>query len=659
MNLNLYPFARIVLPFSLGIFLAHEQLSIYPFLLLFLLAALFSESHQRKSALVLQTLLCGFIYCGMLCHQFNIPMLGHKHFSQHQLNSIQAFKGFVTDEPKIGSRSSKAILEVTAIKINSRWVSAKGCLLLMCKEKFPKKLQYGSTLFIYERPCPIPDARNPGEFSPKNHYQKKGILFQAFVHEKNMQITSKFEGHPLLAKSIQFRKKGINLLKKAGYRAGELALLTALVFGDDDHIEREISILFADTGVLHILSVSGLHIGIVILALQALLKLVLPSKSFDVLRGLLLVSAIWCYALLTGMSSPVVRACMMCTLFVAGGLMKRKGQAINLLCASALVMLCIKPMWLFDVGFQLSFLAITGIFLAQPWIEKFTEHPSRPVKLVMQTSIASLAATLLTLPVCLSEFHRFSWYFIPANLLAIPISTAIMYAIFLQLPLVMLGIPSAWMSMLITFLIQCMEKTLRIIAGLPYAVSENIGLSKPEIFLLVIALIMLLATLYGFNKKPLFAMLVLLLFHQAWLVYQDYCLQAQRFMIVFANSRNKHNGASFIEGRQAKFYFIREQNEEYKYQCIHNTCRVYAIKNYTTIELSDAKSLKISFGPSVKKEKELPGGVRPGILVRLGKFLPIMIHPSGVIQKPIKASFLRQAFILNLNNAKNHIVSQR
>jgi hypothetical protein len=170
---------------------------------------------------------------------------------------------------------------------------------------------------------------------------------------------------------------------------------------------------------------------------------------------------------------------------------------------------------------------------------------------------------------------------------------------------------------------------------------------------------MLLATLYGFNKKPLFAMLVLLLFHQAWLVYQDYCLQAQRFMIVFANSRNKHNGAAFIEGRQAKFYFIREQNEEYKYQCIHNTCRVYAIKNYTTIELSDAKSLKISFGPSVKKAKDLPGGLSPGILVGKGMFLPVGMHLSDETQKPKKASSLRQAFILNLNNAKNPIVSQR
>jgi competence protein ComEC len=92
----------------------------------------------------------------------------------------------------------------------------------------------------------------------------------------------------------------------------------------------------------------------------------------------------------------------------------------------------------------------------------------------MQTSIASLAATLLTLPVCLSEFHRFSWYFIPANLLAIPISTGIMYAIFLQLPLVMIGIPSAWMTMLITFLIRLMEQVLRLIAGLPCAVSDYI-----------------------------------------------------------------------------------------------------------------------------------------------------------------------------------------
>jgi competence protein ComEC len=659
MNLNLYPFARIVLPFSLGIYLAHEQLSIYPFLLLFLLAALFSESHQRKSALVLQTLLCGFIYCGMLCHQFNNPMAGQKLFSQYQLNSIHGFKGIVTDEPKIGSSSSKAILEITAVKLNSRWVSANGYLLLVSKEKFPKKLQYGSQLFICERPCPIPDARNPGEFSPKIHYQKKGILFQTFVHEKNMQITNKFEGHLLIAKSIQYRQKGINLLKKAGYRTGELALLTALVFGDDDHIEREISALYADTGVLHILSVSGLHIGIVILALQALLKLVLPSKSFDVLRGLLLVSAIWCYALLTGMSSPVVRACMMCTLFVAGGLMRRKSQAINLLCASAMVMLCVKPIWLFDVGFQLSFLAITGIFLAQPWIEKYTEHPSRLLKLVMQTSIASLAATLLTLPVCLSEFHRFSWYFIPANLLAIPISTGIMYAIFLQLPLVMIGIPSAWMTMLITFLIRLMEQVLRLIAGLPCAVSDNIGISKPEIILLVIALISLLTFLYGLNKKPLYALLILLLLHQTWLVYHDYCLQAQRFLIVFANSRNRHNGAAFIEGRQAIFYFTREESEPYKKQCIQNTCRVYEIRKYRAKEISGSKSSMISFTPSIKREDDLHKRVSSNVSAIQGKFLPVVMNKKGDTQKPKKAFFLRQAFILNLNNAKNPIVSQR
>lgn len=655
MNLHLYPFARIILPFTLGILLAHNQLPAYPFILLFLSAALFSESHQRKSALLLNAILSGFIICGMICYRVENPMAAKNHYSHFSINRILSFKGFVTDEPKIGHSSSKAILEITAVQIDSRWISASGNLLLISKEKFPEKLQYGSMLLINESLKAIPDARNPGEFSPKNYYKKKGIQFQAFVHCENMRITNKFRGNPWIAKAIHYRHEGINLLKKAGYRNGDLALLTALVFGDDEQIDKKVSALFADTGVLHILSVSGLHIGIVILALQALLKIVLPNKSFDLLRGLLLLSAIWSYALLTGLSSPVVRACMMCTLFVAGSLLKRKGRAINLLCATALGMLCVSPMWLFDVGFQLSFLAIAGIFLAQPWMEKYAEHPSRMLTLMMQTSIASLAATLLTLPVCLSEFHRFSWYFIPANLLAIPLSTGIMYAIFLQLPLIMIGIPSAWLTVMITFLIKLMEQLLSLIAALPGAVSENIVISKPEIILLVVAIICLLTSLYGFNKKPFFTLLILLLLHQLWLGYQDYTLQTRRCLIVFAHQRNRYNGAACIEGRQAQFYFTREESESYKKQCIQNTCRLYNIRKYKTKEITKSQSFRISFATKGKKDKR----ERVEVLVEKGKFVPAFINASARGGKTYQTPSMKQAVILNLNNAKNPIVSQR
>jgi len=201
----------------------------------------------------------------------------------------------------------------------------------------------------------------------------------------------------------------------------------ALLLGERADVDKAVLKSYSDTGTIHIISVSGLHVGIIFLVLQHLFKLVRVLKN-ELLKCALMILCIWFYAMLTGLPASVIRSACMISFYCIGKAINHQSNTINHVAASALFLLSIDTLYLFDVGFQLSYLAVLGILYLQKWISNWYQPKNKVMTYIWSTTSVSLAAQLFTLPLCWYYFHQFPNYFIIANLIAIPLSSVALYA---------------------------------------------------------------------------------------------------------------------------------------------------------------------------------------------------------------------------------------
>jgi competence protein ComEC len=195
----------------------------------------------------------------------------------------------------------------------------------------------------------------------------------------------------------------------------ELAIAKALILGDKSLLDTEVKNSFTNTGAMHVLAVSGLHVGIIMQILMVFLGFF--SKWIDRKTSILLVVGImWIYAVLTGLSPSVLRAVFMFSVLVLAQISGKQHDSVNSLFFTAFVIFLFDPYTLFDIGFQLSFLAMLGIFLFYRQIEEVVFIDNKWIRKVWQGTAIGFAAQIMTTPLSLYYFHQFPNYFILTNI---------------------------------------------------------------------------------------------------------------------------------------------------------------------------------------------------------------------------------------------------
>jgi competence protein ComEC len=218
-------------------------------------------------------------------------------------------------------------------------------------------------------------------------------------------------------------------------------IANALLLGQKESLDKEIKNAYSETGTMHILAVSGLHVGIIYAILLLPLKRFKSDSKFRKGYLLTVVGLIWLYAVMTGFSPSVVRASTMFSLVTAGQMRKKKPSIWNVLAFSAMLMMVVEPEVIFDVGFQLSYLAVAGIVGLQPVILRWWIPGNVVLEYFWQSAAVSLAAQLVTFPLSVFYFHQFPTYFLLANLIVVPLAFLIMAV---GVPFLFLG----WIPML-------------------------------------------------------------------------------------------------------------------------------------------------------------------------------------------------------------------
>jgi competence protein ComEC len=547
------PFVRLVLPFILGIVFCRyfPELQInwilfgICFLFIFLFVFQIIPALRSKYSLaplwgiVLNIVL--FISAFVLTSQYAVK----KDFF---VNSKSGYLlGEIIEQPTEKEKSIKTVLEIQAIRSNNEWLSTDGKVILYFqKDKKSATLKNGDRIIFEPALQEIENAGNPKEFDYKQYLAFHLITHQAYLKSANWKMISSKPDGGILLFADNLRKNILSVLVKYGFKGDAFSVTSALTLGYVNELDSEVKQAYISSGAMHVLSVSGLHVGIVFVVLDFLLFFMSKKKRLIILKTIIIVLFLWGYALLTGLSPAVLRAAAMFSFVVIGRAFNRQTNIYNSLSASALILLIVNPLMLFDVGFQLSYLALLGIVYYQPMIYKLLYFKYKIIDWIWALTSVGIAAQLVTFPLSLYYFHQFPNYFLISGLIVIPLSTLIIYLAMILFAISPWEWGATWVAKGLIKLVDLMNWSCQYIENLPGSVSKDIPFNLPLMLLFYLSLI--LVTLFIVYKKIIYLryFLISIILILCFSIYKKINTLEQRKLYVY-NIRGV-SSINFIDG---------------------------------------------------------------------------------------------------------------
>jgi competence protein ComEC len=347
----------------------------------------------------------------------------------------------VTDLPVGKEKFVKCNLRVLAVNDGAAFTPASGNIIGYFKNSIPaEKIEAGQVLLCSSKILELEGPKNPFEFDYRSYMANKQVHHITFIESNAFYITDiPSTSSSIWLYALKLKKYVLTALKNSSLSAEACAISEALLTGYSLDIDKNVMNAFAHSGTLHVLSVSGLHTGLIFLLLSFLFDLFDKRRKYKVAKFIFVAISLWMFALITGFSSPVLRAVIMFNLFGIGKLFFRNDSSnqLNILFVSAFILLMYDPFLLFDIGFQLSYSAMLGIFLFNPFFTRLYEPKNRLQEYIMKSFGASFAATVTTLPLTLLYFKQFPLWFFICNLVVVPAT----FVLLLLALLVVLKVP--------------------------------------------------------------------------------------------------------------------------------------------------------------------------------------------------------------------------
>lgn len=415
--------------------------------------------------------------------------------------SEEVFASVVVSEiPVEKDKSYKIVADEIFVKSRLGWKNHEGkAILYLSKDSAESAAGYGDRLLIMARFSELSGPQNLGEFNYKQYLNFHQIYHQAFIKAGKWKIVSMNNGNILVSIANNFRNDLIKALVNCGLDSQELAVASALLLGEKSGLDDELIKAYSDTGAMHVLAVSGLHVGIIFMVFNSLFFFLDRVKNGNIYKAIILILVLWSYALITGLSPSVLRAATMFSLIVIGKSFKRYTNIYNTLAVSAILLLIINPMMIMEVGFQLSYLAVIGIVFLHPKIHNLWIPRNNLLDKIWGLTSVSIAAQLATFPLGLLYFHQFPNYFLFSNLIVIPVSTLVIYLGIFTLVCSGVEFISDWSGLVLKFIIKFLNDSVKWIESFPFSILDRIYIDAFQAWLLY--LLIALTIFYFVRQK--------------------------------------------------------------------------------------------------------------------------------------------------------------
>lgn len=532
------PFLRILFPFLAGICFGIYYPHFYPGLaftsVFIVLAAVagFAPRFKNKFLFLMAADCFLFLYAFGLAIEKNETLRDNYYGNFIQSDSLCTCVVVIDELPVAKPNFIKCSARVIQVRSGKTDQTVQGpCLLYFRKSTQDSLLKAGAVLHLRTQLKPIPSPLNPYEFDYKNYLAKKQIIYSAFVAPDSWcSVQSQVVLNPLWMTGLMSKNYVLRQLKLADLSPTAYAICCALLTGYDDEIDQPVLEAFSHSGTLHVLSVSGLHTGLLYLALSFLFDLADPKRTRKRLRFIVVTIILWGFALLTGFPSPVLRAVVMFNLLGLGKLFfrDRPGNQLNILLASAFALLCFNPFYLTDIGFLLSYFAMGGLICFQPGLSGLWQPENFILKAIWQSVSASVAATISTLPLTLFIFKQFPLWFFISNIVVIP-ATFVMLLLAL---LVLLHCPFS--AMLVNFLMRFLNWFISFFDSPDYGFIDRIDFRVSDVVFLSLLTLLLYEAIRRRNFSLLRWSLIVLIAWQSVSLCQSFAAKESGLLSVYA-----------------------------------------------------------------------------------------------------------------------------
>lgn len=498
------------------------------------------------------------IATGFLATQLQLPKnQKHHYLSQLQIETTTQHdvRLLVTEVLKPSRYQQRYI--TTVEQLDGKPSSGK-ILFVVQKDSIKSQIGVGSHLLVEAPFQKINSPLNPFQFDYQKYMKEHEVYREIRSNPSGVFLLDNADEN-LAQRAEKFRNFIHSRLNYSGFSKTQVAFMEALVLGQKKELDREIYQNFADAGVVHVLAVSGLHVGMILLFLNFLANPFKKKGFGKIVVNVIIIILLWAYAYLTGFRPSILRAVTMFSFVQLGLLVNRKSFTLNILLLSAVFLLLFQPYFIFDVGFQLSYSAVLSIVCFQPFLLKIFYFHNYFASKLWSIATLTLTAQLGVLPLSLFYFHQFPLLFFVSNLVIIPFIGLMLAGSILSMLLSCLGFMFPILITVFGFLIDSLLWFVQLIAAKSDFLITNIYFSISLLIGAYLVLLFLIFYLYQRKTAFLFLFLVGILGWESAYIFQQHQLQQVHKFYVFQRSRQTLLGLE--QGQTLQLYGNQEEKE--------------------------------------------------------------------------------------------------
>lgn len=512
---------------------------------------LWRKRHVIKMFSGVAGLLCIFLGGYINLHDHTESKMSNHLLQLHK--PVAYYLATLNTAPEERAKTWRMQAEVKFVKLDSGWQEASGKVLLyLSKKSEVQHLQYGDVVMVKGAPVELGPPANPYEFDFKRFLSFKNIFHQQFVRGNQVRVITSGEARGFLYYSQVARDWATDKLKSVVEGAQEQAIALALVLGVTDGLDNDLQNAYAASGAMHVLAVSGLHVGIIYWMILLLLK---PIRIFSWSGwpiALISLVCLWSYAFITGLSPSVLRAVTMFSFIAVAKPFSRSTNIYNTLAASAFILLLYNPYLIMSVGFQLSYLAVLGIVYLQRPLYYLWEPQNRFIDWCWSITCVSIAAQIATFALGLLYFHQFPVYFLFSNLFVIPGSFVVLVLGIAVLALSFIPAAAAGLGWLLEWSIRILNAGVFAVEDLPFSLINGVYITTFQCWLLM-GMIAAFIFLFEFRKFHWMLAAAALVLVFAGIQWQQYYQEIDRSRLVVYRVSG-HGAMEWIHHGQSFFY---------------------------------------------------------------------------------------------------------